>query len=380
MKRTVDKTSRRYKRLRRRKIIFVLEIFVLLLVCTAAFAYFYIDGKLNKMQTQTLDINNVVVNKEVETNETLKGFTNIALFGLDTREGNLAEANGDTMIIASINNDTKEVKLVSVYRDTYLKLGDDFFRKANAAYANGGPEMAVNMLNTNLDLDIKNYISVDFNALAEVVDLLGGLELTVDYGESVHLNNYCVETSKVTGKEYENLPGAGTYTMNGVQSVAYARIRYTAGNDFKRTERQREVIAKIVEKAKKADLSTLNNIMDKVFPMVLTNLSKSDIWSMGVNMLSYSMGDTCGFPFAHRTSNDSNSHEIPVTLSSNAVELHEFLFGDSQYTPSSNLEEISEEIIAKYGYDDESLASRENYKLNGDNVDQETAETSTESQ
>ncbi len=376
-KRQIDKTNASYKKYRRRKIIFIVEVVFLILLCVAAFFYIQVQKKLNSIQMETLDSEKIEFNEAVETDQVIKGYTNIALFGADSRQRDLTRTNTDTIIIASINNDTKEVKLVSVYRDTYLYIGGDLWRKANAAYANGGPEWALNMLNTNFDLDIKSYITVDFTSLVEVIDLLGGLEITVDDAEAEHLNNYCVETSEVTGKSYEPLPGAGTYQMNGVQSVAYTRIRYTAGNDFKRTERQREVIAKIVEKAKKASLPTLNKIMDTVFPMIKTNLSKSEILSMGMSMLSYKLGETTGFPFTHKTSQDGDN-EIPVTLESNVDQLHTFLFGDEDYTPSEVVKERSQYIIEETGYDENTSYSDENYTLNGDEVEQKDGEKKQE--
>lgn len=353
------------KKYKRRRNLFIVEVIVLLLVCAGAFVYLQMDKKLNKIQIETLDNEKVVVNKEAETDEVIKGYTNIALFGVDSREGDLSQANTDTIIIASINNDTKEVRLVSVYRDTYLNIGGDRYTKANAAYANGGPEQAITMLNTNLDLAITSYVTVDFNALVDIIDALDGIEITVDDDEAIHLNNYCVETSVVTGKSYEDLPGAGTYNVNGVQGVSYARIRYTAGNDFKRTERQREVIAKIVEKAKTAGIGTLNEIMDQVFPKIKTNLGKSEILSMGMSMLSYELGETTGFPFLRKTSNDSLSNEIPVTLEENVDMLHQFLFENEEYKPSATVVARSADIIEASGYDADTPASDENFQSSG---------------
>lgn len=376
-KRQIDKTSASYKKYRRRKVIFIVEVVLLLLLSVVAFFYIEVQKRLNTIQIETLDSEEMEFNEAVETDHVIKGYTNIALFGADSREGDLTRTNTDTIMIASINNDTKVVKMVSIYRDTYLYIGGDMYRKANAAYANGGPEWALNMLNTNLDLDIKNYVTVDFNSLVTVIDLLGGLEITVDADEAVHLNNYCVETSEVTGEDYEPLPGAGTYQMNGVQAVSYTRIRYTAGNDFKRTARQREVVAKIVDKAKKSSLSTLTEIMDEVFPMIKTNLTKSEILSMGMSMLSYELGDTTGFPFYHKTSTDGDN-EIAVTLESNVDQLHEFLFEDEEYTPSQVVKERSEYLIEKTGYDENTSASDENFTLNGEEIEKQDEEKKSE--
>lgn len=378
MRRQINKNSAAFKKYRRRRTLFIIEVFLLILVGTGAFAYLQLEKKLNSIQIEPLNEQNIVINEEAQTDPVISGYTNIALFGADSRDGNLTKTNTDTIIIASINNDTKVVRLVSVYRDTYLNIGDNRYRKANAAYANGGPEQALSMLNTNLDLDIRNFVTVDFGALVDIVDLLEGIEITVTEEECEHLNNYCVETSDVTGKSYVPLPGAGTYDMNGVQAVAYTRIRYTAGNDFKRTERQREVIAKIVDKAKSAGLGTLNNIMDQVFPMVKTNLSKSEILSMGLNMLSYELGETTGFPFRRRTSDDSASNEIPITLESNVDELHTFLFENDDYSPSSTVIARSNEIIELTGYDENTAASDENYQSTGEELVSGNKNESTE--
>ena len=201
----------------------------------------------------------IVTNEEVPR---MTGYRTFALFGIDHRDQNeaLSGENSDTMIICSINNDTQKVRLVSIYRDTLLNIGDDIYSKANAAYAYGGPQQAVNMLNMNLDLAITDYITIDFNALAEAVDALGGLSVPLSYAEIVHMNNYCVETAEETGKSYTpvELPEEepedqeeilGLYDLNGVQVTSYCRIRYTSSLDMGRTERQRRVIGLLATKA-----------------------------------------------------------------------------------------------------------------------------------
>ena len=296
----------------------------------------------------------------------MKGYTTIGLVGLDNRSNKLKSGNSDTMIIASINNDTKKVKLVSVYRDTYLRIGEDSegngqYSKANAAYAKGGAEQFLNMLNTNLDLNVTDFVSVDFQAVAEAVELLGGIDVELKEEEVVHLNNYCVETSKVTGMDYTPLEKKeGTHHLNGVQTVAYARIRYTAGNDFRRAARQREVIYKIVEKAKKSDIATLSKILDKVFPNIYTSFTKAEILQMGMSMLSYDIEDQTGFPFDHlygqRVKDAMGGKDVvlPVTLESNVIKLHEFLYPEDSYTPSEEVKAYSQRIVDQSGFGEES--------------------------
>ena len=355
------KQKRLLKKRRRRRIFFGIEIFILLILIAGVFIY----AKLGKMNFTSLDFSKIGVNSGVSNNKVMKGYTTIGLVGLDNRSNKLKSGNSDTMIIASIDNDTKIVKLVSVYRDTYLRIGEDSegngqYNRANAAYAKGGAEQFLNMLNTNLDLNVTDFVSVDFQAVAEAVELLGGIDVDLKEEEVVHLNNYCVETSKVTGMDYTPLKKtAGVHHLNGVQTVAYARIRYTAGNDFRRAARQREVIYKIVEKAKNADVATLSKILDKVFPNIYTSFSKAEILQMGMSMLSYDIEDQTGFPFDHlygQRVKDAVGIDVvlPVTLESNVIKLHEFLYPEDSYTSSEEVKAYSQRIVDKSGFGEES--------------------------
>lgn len=266
----------------------------------------------------------------------------------------------DTMIIVSVNNDTKEVRMASIYRDTLLNIGDDTYTKANAAYARGSAEQAISMLNTNLDLDISDYATADFSALAEVIDDLGGLDIPMSYAELVHMNNYCVETSELTGREYTpiELPEpkpedqeatVGTYHLNGVQATSYCRIRYTASLDMGRTERQRRVLGMLFDKAKIAGLSSIFKIMDDVFPMVTTSLSKQDILGLIPTLIGYKFTDSTGFPQKFKFSNIKGSIIVPTDLENNVVELHKFLYDDQDYTPSSEVVARSNKILEIVG-------------------------------
>ena len=283
-----------------------------------------------------------------ETLEVMEEYTNIALFGLDTRQaGSLGKGNrSDTIMVASINNDTKDVKIVSIYRDSYLNLANDKYRKCNEAYSVGGPEQAVAMLNMNLDLKIDHYMSVDFLAVSEVVDLLGGIEIDVDEYEIEHLNNYTVETSKVTGKKTQKLTKTGLQTLDGVQATSYCRIRYTAGDDFKRTERQREVLETIAKKAKTMSVSQLDEIVKKVFPMCATNMTVDQLLAIAADGLSYNIVGTSGFPFDVVTDSvgSAGSCVVPVDMENNVKQLHTYLFDATDYQPSETVVKISDKI------------------------------------
>ena len=348
-------------RKKRRKVLFILEIIVLLLFIGGLYVYGQISAKLDKIDIQETDLQeqDIVTNDQAPQ---MTGYTTYALFGLDHRSKNekLNTENSDTIIIASINNDTKAVKLVSVYRDTLLNVKDDTYSKANAAYALGGPAQAVNMLNTNLDLNITDYVSIDFDALVTVVDCLGGLDIPLSYAEIVHMNNYCVETAEETGKSYTpvELPEpkpedqeaiVGTYHLNGVQATSYCRIRYTASLDMGRTERQRRVIQMIVDKAKKAGLSTIFDIMDQVFPMVKTSVSKTEILKLIPAMIGYCIDETTGFPQDYKFATVKGSVIVPTTLDSNVLKLHQFLYGNTNYTPTQDVLNKNAQIAAIVG-------------------------------
>ena len=345
---TKKKTARKKKRM----MIFGIEIAVILILVLG----FWVVSKLDKLQKPKVDPEKVEVNDTIQesTLESMKGYTTVALFGLDTRQaGQLGSGNrSDTIIIASINNDTKEVKLVSVYRDTYLDLTNGKFNKCNGAYSAGGPQQAMSMLNKNLDLDIQYYISVDFAAMTKTVDLLGGVDIDVDETEIEHLNNYIVETSEVTGVKTTPLTQTGLQTLDGVQATSYCRIRYTAGDDFKRTERQREVIMQIVSKAKTMDISQVNDIIDAVFPLAATNYTNDELLAMAPQLLTYDIVDTTGFPFdkVAATVKGKGSCVIPVNLEDNVKQLHEYLFGTTDYQPSDEVKAISSQITTDTGY------------------------------
>jgi len=312
--------------------------------------------KLDKIQDLGVDADDIEMNDLNDaTEEVLKGYTNIALFGIDTRKiGELGAGNrSDTIIIASINNETKEVKLVSVYRDTYLNRADDTYGKCNAAYNAGGPKQAMAMLNTNLDLDIKYYVSVDFIALIKTIDLLGGVDIDIQDGEWEWVNNYMYETTAITEDYLDHyspfLEGPGLQTLDGLQATSYCRIR-AIGNDYQRTERQRTVIAQIAEKAKKASLGTINSIIDEVFPLIATNIPKTEMLSMAASMMSYEMGETSGFPtMIENVKINKAAIVAPADLEANVKELHKFLFDEDDYYPSPTVIKFSEKITADTG-------------------------------
>ncbi len=341
--------KRRAKR-RRRAIFLIVEILILL----ALLAVGYVMVKYGKIQLNMFGDGDILFNEGIRQ----EGYTTVALFGGDSREGQLEEGtHADTIIVAAINNDTKEVKLVSVYRDLMLQQMDGNIKKANNAYFVGGPQEAINMLNRNLDLDIEHYVTMDFKALANTIDLLGGIEVELNADEAAELNRASKETALVVGQK-ALLVSEGRQILDGVQAVTYARIRKNVGGDYARTERQRLVIQKVVEKLKQTDLSTLNNVIDEVFPQVSTSFTLTELFKLAAGAMQYELGESSGFPFelTDGSVEGIGSVVIPLGFVENVEELHEFLYPKDEYTVSDTVQEIAEEIESLSGY------TREDYE------------------
>ena len=350
------------KKKRRKIVLFIMEIFVLLILLVV----FWGVMKARQIKIVTIDDQDVEINEQVkEATETgaMKGYRNIALFGVDSRDGELDKSTRtDTIIIASINQDTKEVKMVSVLRDTYLNLSTDSYNKANAAYAKGGPKQAIAMLNMNLDMNITDFVTIGFDGLIDVIDAVGGIEIDVQENEIPHLNSYQIsmigkqdgtlnangEPNYVAtaGVDYTPVTSAGLQTLNGLQATAYCRIRYV-GNDFARTQRQRTVIEKVAKKAMTLNPATLNNIANAVFPKIATSLDLSEIIELLGGITGYSIGETASFPFDGSVQTGrvrKMSVVIPQDLEYNVKLLHQMLFDEQDYEPSSTVKTCSSKI------------------------------------
>lgn len=363
-------TKAQRKRRKQKKIMILAAEAVVVVVLIIAL---YFVSKLDIIHKEDISDEEIITNEkeegllveagDVTINDNIgghmEGYRNIALFGVDARNNNLGKGvRSDTIIIASINESTKEVRLVSIYRDTYMNLGNDTYSKCNEAYSAGGAKQAINMINMNTDLNITDYVTVGWAAVADTVDALGGIEIEVNAEELKHLNNYQIETSQSLGRSYTKLEQTGLVTLDGVQAVSYCRIRYTAGDDFRRAERQREVIQALADKAKAATPDKLDKIANKVFPQTATSLKLTEILDLLMDITSYDIVETSGFPSAEYRAtgvvkaNGRNHGDcvIPVDLETNVMILHEFLFGDvGDYTPSSAVQNYSEIIRSDTG-------------------------------
>lgn len=324
------------------KLIKILLIELVLLLVLVGFYKIYTS--LNKINIDNSDDSSILSN--LLPDKFQKGYRNIVIFGVDSRQNALEKnAHSDTIIILSLNNKTKEVKLASIYRDTYSNIPSHKFDKINHAYFYGGYSLSLSTINTNFDLNIKEYITVNFQALVNVIDALGGIELEITDSELKYVNGYTKELNKINKSDVPKLKKAGKQTVNGTHATAYARIRYTTGGDFKRAERQRIVINKILDKVKTTDKLKVLAIIDDMLPQVYTNISKSDILKLSASTASYKIVDDVGFPFekdAHKY--NKVSYVFPINLEDNVIKLHEFLFDTKDYIPSSTVKEYSDHI------------------------------------
>lgn len=373
------KKSRKYKKMRCRKIIFGIEITVLLILSGILFVYAWINRSMDKMNQDTLDSSQIQINSEVKANTDLSqmsGTQVIALVGVDARgvEGSeLAESmNSDTIILCCIDHDKQEIRMVSIMRDTWMNMAkytDEYyeFDKANSAYNRGGPESMLSMLNTNLDFALTDYVTVNFKALADAIDVLGGLDIEMTNAECVHANNYNREVSEAQGVEYEAIPYdedlGDDYSevrhVSGALATSYARIRYGGGDDAKRTSRQRIVINLMVQKLKQ-NPTKIPEILDKVMGNVSTSLTKNEILELGMHAVTYTMGTSYAYPFQLCYGENvvnalGEDVVIPVTLEFNVRELHEYLYPGLSYEPSAAVTEYSDYIARKSGYDEDMI-------------------------
>ena len=325
---------------------FLIKIIIILLLAFLG-ARFVIHAAFQKLDKYSLNLEKIVVN---EKDKNIKGYQNIALFGVDSQDNKITDIGSrtDCIIVASIHKRTKKVKLLSIYRDTYVSI-DGQYDKINAAYSYGGPELAISTINRNLDLNITDFATVNFKALADAVDILGGIPLTVKSEKELkNLNDYIGNMNKINGgnspkfKKPKEFPF--TKSFDGNQAVAYSRIRYMAGGDHERASHQRIVVEGIVNAAKKKPWK-LKSLIDVVLPQCKTSLSASEMTKLSMGLLRYKLVDSQAYPW---DSVDEKYHGIyygfPLSTYSNTIKAHEYLFGTKDYEPTEELTKISEKV------------------------------------
>lgn len=326
----------------------ILLIVLLIFVAVAGYGWWYLNNKLSALNYQEIAEDKIEVNEGVNLEK--KGYRNIAIFGVDSRANTYDDTRSDCIIIAAINEETKDVKLVSVYRDSYLNINGNSLDKVTHAFAYGGAELAINTLNKNLDLDIKEFVALNFGAVVDIINEVGGVEINITSEELKYINSYISEIDKIEGTSTKRITYAGKQTLNGVQALAYSRIRYTAGGDYKRTERMRDVLTATANKAKKLSITELNRLLDKLLPEVSTNIKANEIRALIPEAMKFNINTSVGWPYKVQGITLDRWYGVPVTLESNVKKLHQEVYGESEYEPSSKVKEISNSIIKKTGY------------------------------
>lgn len=307
-------------------------IFIILLGLAIGSGYAYLSYKLSNINHLDIDENSIIVNSGIE--EELSDYRNIAIFGLDTRENSFANSRSDAILIISINNKSKDIKLTSIYRDTYIDIEGYGLDKITHAYAYGGPELALSTINRNLDLNITEFVTVNFETVKTVVDTIGGISLEITDAEAQQIG----------------LSSGGTYNLDGEEALAYARIR-KIDSDYQRTERIRNVISAVFNKVKTKNISEILDYIDIILPHISTNMSSNQIISMAPSAILYEITDSKGWPYDVEGYSSDAWYGVPVTLESNVKELHKELFETEDYTPSKTVKEISNNIIDKTNYE-----------------------------
>lgn len=324
----------------KRRLILTTEILAIGALSFATFGMF----KYSKFNIDVIDENSIRINEGAQK----EGYTTIALFGGDSRSGNLDKgSHADAIIIVSINNISKDVNIASVYRDTLTLQEAGYYSKINNAYYVGGPSGAINVLNINYDMDIMDYATVDFSALTNAIDLLGGVELEISEAEMNAINDYVGETAKVSGVASSYIKSPGLQLLDGAQAVTYARIRKNVGEDYGRTSRQRELIEVLLKKINVYDLKTVNELIDTVFGQISTSFTVYEILELASGLSKYNILESTGYPFDLLELNLSGigSTIVPDSHLSNVEELHAILYPEEVYTPSDQVLEINENIL-----------------------------------
>lgn len=338
-----NKSKKNWKRTILKILLIILVILLILFIVTTI----YVHNKLSKVNY--VELKNIEMNEGIA--EQLKGYRNVALFGVDARANTYEDTRSDCIMVISINQDNKQVRITSIYRDTLVYIEGHGYEKITHAYAYGGPELAINTLNKNFDLNISEFVAVNFDAVTEIIDAIGGVNINVTSEEVGQINKNIDSLAKQTGKTSPKVSNAGYQTLSGGQALAYARIRKLAGGDIKRTERMRDVLGATFDKTKTLSITKLNKLADILLPKVYTNVKSSEILKFIPLISSYNVNSSKGWPYNYKTGTvNKMSVVIPVNLESNVQELHKELFGKENYEVSSQVKEYSNSIINKTGY------------------------------
>ncbi len=266
-----------------------LSIVLIIILGAVGAVYFYGNHLFNKLEKVEIDKDNIGITEEVE--EKLSKYNdsiiNIALFGVDAVDGGVGRS--DSIMIATVDTVHKKLKLTSVMRDSYVAIDGHGNDKINHAYAFGGAQLAIKTLNENFDLNIEDFVSVNFETLPKIIDKIGGIELDIEADELEYINGYIAHLNSINGTNEPAIETTGLQHVSGTQALAFCRIRYTSGGDYKRTERHREVLTKIFEKIETLPATSYPSLLSEILPMINTSLDYSEILDLGTEVLKLSV-------------------------------------------------------------------------------------------
>ena len=329
-----------------------LLVLVLLIGVIAAGLFFYLSTKINKMDFIKTTPAEFCIDDAVD--KSLSDYRNVAILGIDARNGEGFEGTrSDAIIIASINKKTNEVKLVSVLRDSYLYMGDGngnyMLDKVTHAFAYGGAINTCATLNKALDLNISEFIVMDWNSVADVVDVFGGLKLDIQSNEIRDLNKWGPETARNTDREWTYITTTGEQILDGVQVATYCRIRKTSGGDEGRTNRMKKVTEALLKTAV-SNSTKIDRVLDEVLPEIQTNMGITSFTTLLPHIATFNITKSIGWPkdFYGGIIN-GKWLAVPKTLESNVIELHKKAFAQENYILSDQAQRINQLIISDTG-------------------------------
>lgn len=242
----------------------------------------YVYATLNKANRVELNKDSLGINENTQANDKKDAIINIALFGVDAPNGQPGRSDAD--LILTIDKKHNKLKLSSIMRDSYVDVKGHGMTKLTHAYAYGGPELALNTINTNFDLAIDKFITVNFSSMPKVIDELGGVDINITKGDLKYINNYIQGLNEINKTNVDKITEVGMHHLNGTQALAYCRIRYDGG-DQRRTERQRTVLEAVLNKMKDTSPTKYPAILNELLPLVTTNISSSEFISLGKDIL-----------------------------------------------------------------------------------------------
>lgn len=292
-----------------------------------------------------------VVEKKPDGIEHATGTETFALFGVDSRTNGTGKGTrSDSLMVVYVNHDEETVRVASIYRDTMVHIEGHGYEKITHAHSYGGAELALSTLNDNFDLNATHYLTVNFNSVADLIDDMGGVDQDVDSAEVKYINGYIDEVNRVRGTSSSHITSAGDYLLDGTQAVAYSRIRYTAGGDYKRTERQRTILFKVFETAKTLSTAQKIELMDKMMGEIKTDYNSDDMLKLLYYLSQYKIEGMNAFPQVFYGGKVGGAWvEVPITLVDMNKGLHEFLYGETDYSPSEKVSEFNSVLQGKAG-------------------------------